>query len=43
MQLYQDCSIAAKIFIFVKRIIPKITGVLFIAIAWFAYTNFIID
>lgn len=43
IQLYQGCSIPAKIYIFVMRIIPKITGVLFIAIAWFAYTNFIID
>ena len=42
IQLYQGCSIPAKVFIFVKRIIPKITGILFIAIAWFAYTNFIL-
>ena len=42
IQLYQGCSIPAKVFIFVKRIIPKITGTLFIAIAWFAYTNFIL-
>ena len=43
IQLYQGCSIPAKVFIFVKRIIPKITGILFIAIAWFAYTNFILQ
>ncbi|MBQ7991110.1 MAG: hypothetical protein IJ251_08705 [Oscillospiraceae bacterium] len=42
-QLYQGCSIPAKVFIFVKRAIPKFTGILFVAIAWFAYTNFIID
>lgn len=42
VQLYRGVSIPAKVFIFVNRIIPKITGVLFIAIAWFAYTNFII-
>ena len=42
IQLYQGCSIPAKVFILVKRIIPKITGILFIASAWFAYTNFIL-
>ncbi|MCR5213951.1 MAG: hypothetical protein K6E10_06015 [Eubacterium sp.] len=43
IQLYQGCSIPAKIFIFVMRAIPKVCGLLFIAIAWFAYTNFILN
>ncbi len=42
IQLYQGCSIPVKLFIFVMRSITKITGILFIAIAWFAFTNFIL-
>ncbi len=41
-QLYRGCSIPAKIYIFVMRIIPKITGAGFLAIAWYTYTNFIL-
>ena len=41
IQLYRGCTIPAKIFIFVKRIIPKIFGILLIAIAVWTYFNII--
>ena len=39
LQLYKGCSIPAKIFIFVMRMIPKVFGLLLIAIAWWTYFN----
>lgn len=41
IQLYRDCSILAKIFIFVMRILPRLGGIMFLGIAWFIYTAFI--
>ena len=41
IQLYRGCTIPAKLFIFVKRMIPKIFGLLLIAIAVWTYFNII--
>ena len=43
LQLYKGCSIPAKIFIFVKRLLPKLGALMFLGIAWFTYTNFILE
>ena len=41
LQLYRGCSIPAKIFIFVMRLLPRAGGLMLIGIAWFIYTAFI--
>ncbi len=41
-QLYQGCSIPVKIFIFVMRTLPRAGGLMFIGVAWFIYTSFIV-
>ena len=42
IQLYRGCSIPAMIFIFVMRLLPKLGALMFLGIAWLAYTNFIL-
>ena len=41
IQLYRKCSIPAKVFIFIKRLLPKAGAVMFLGIAWLTYINFI--
>jgi hypothetical protein len=42
-QLYQGCSIPAKIYIFLKRTALKAAGLMFIGIAWLIYISFIVS
>ena len=43
IQLYRGCSIPAMIFIFVSRLMPKLGGLMFLAIVWLTYINFILE
>ena len=43
VQLYKGYSIPAKVMIFVKRLLPRLGGVMFLAIAYITYTCFIIE
>lgn len=41
LQLYHGCSIPARIFIFVMRLLPRAGGLMLLGIAWFIYNTFI--